>query len=143
MKMNLASKVASKYMGTIVQSDSQRMEHLEIEVNPLNDLLIKVKFKLNGSDIMFRAVLSEQEEDLHILIQDRITSGYILSGLSGFLYDKAQVHGGFLSKLNSFYFHIFLEYFNGTGHEIYFLGEKDAPHTSAGVSCVKFDHFLD
>lgn len=145
MKIDLASKIASKYMGSIVHSDSDRVEHSKIEVNPLNDLLIKVNFELNGSDIMFRAVLSEQEDDLHILIQDRITSGYILTGLSGFLYDKPEVHGGFLSQLNSFYFHIFLECFDGTGHEIYFLGEKEeAPHTNFGViNSVKFDHFLD
>ena len=123
MEINIASNLSELYVGNIVYNGAQRIINTEVTVVSLNNIQIKVHFYLGEIPYSFRAVLSEQEEGLLMLIQDRTTKGYMLSGVSGFLQNKPNVHGGFISKLNSFYFHIKLSHYDGQDEEIYFLGK--------------------
>lgn len=125
MDSNLTSYLSPVYKGNIVYSGSKQVLNTDIEVCQLNNLLVKISFKLNSTNILFRAMLHRHEEGLLMLIQDRVTTNYILSGRSGFLHKKPNVHGGLITRLNSFYFHISLDLFNGTNQEVYFLGKKE------------------
>ncbi len=124
MEINTTSNIASCYVGNIVYNGSKNIINTKIEVSPLNNVLVKVSFMLNDTQYTFRAMLSEQEEGILMLIQDRTTKEYMLSGVSGFLSDKPNVHGGLIRKLNSFYFHISLSHYDSRNEEIYFLGKE-------------------
>lgn len=126
MKLHLAAQLASTYQGHMVKSGSQQVMPLEIVVEHLTHLLIKVSFKIKGETFLFRAMLSEQKEGILMLIQNRVTSNYILSGQSGFLHKKPNVHGGWLPKIESFYFHVALNYFAEYSTEVYFIGKRSS-----------------
>ncbi len=123
MEINITSNLSELYVGNIVYNGAQRIINTEVTIVPLNNILIKVHFYLGENRYSFRAVLSDQEEGTLMLIQDRTTRGYMLSGVSGFLQNKPNIHGGFISKLNSFYFHIKLSHYDSQDEEIYFLGK--------------------
>lgn len=131
MDKNLAAQLAYKYKGSLVHSGSNRVFNAEVGIDRLNDLLVKVSFALENQQVFFRAMLSKQGEDMLMLIQNRVTKNYILSGISGFLYEKPNAHGGLLSKLNSFYFHISLDHFTGYPQEIYFFGKRAEAYEQA------------
>ena len=78
-------------------------------------------------------MVSEQNEGTLLLVQEKVADSYILSGVSGFLYKKPNVHGGFVNRLNSFYFHVMLEYFNGEQAELYFFGKETGPKAAANL----------
>ena len=123
MEANITSQLVRSYTGNLVLSNSKRIEQSKIYVEPLNKLLVKVSFEVEGEEFMFRAMLSEQEEGLLMIIQDRVTQDYIISGVSGFLHKKPNIHGGFLKHKNSFYFHINLEDYKNSNKEIFFMGK--------------------
>ena len=125
MEINITSNIASTYIGNIVYNGSRSIINTEIQIIPLNNILVKVSFKLNKKEYSFRAMLSEQEEGTLMLIQDRTTKDYMLTGVSGFLPNKPNVHGGLINKLNSFYFHISLSHYDSNAEEIYFLGKEE------------------
>jgi hypothetical protein len=125
MEQNLASKLSGKYLGNMVYSASRKVVRTYVEVVRLNHIIVKVLFSLEGREFVFRAMLSEQEEGLLMIIQDRVTKDHILSGVSGFLYQKPNVHGGYIHKLNSFYFHIRVKGFEGDFTEVYFMGKEE------------------
>lgn len=125
MESNIATHLASHYHGSLAYTTCQKVIGTVVEVMRLNNILVKVKFEMNGTEYAFRATLSEQEEGVLMMVEDRITKGYMISGLSGFLYQKPNVHGGLISKLNSFYFHVQVQCYDGTIIEIYFLGKEE------------------
>lgn len=125
MPRNISKKLPQIFIGSLVNSDNLHVTESTVAVTSLNDLLVKISFYLDEEEVVFRAMLSEQKEGVLMLIKDRVTDKYILSGQSGFLYRKPNIHGGFINLLNSFYFHVKMEHYNGVKREIYFLG-KDA-----------------
>ncbi len=125
MEKDLASALSKRYSGEIVTSKDKHSKAKLVEVKRLNNLLVKVLFELDGEETSFRAMLSEQREGTLMLVQEKVSDQYILSGVSGFLYMKPNVHGGYVNRLNGFYFHIMVDYFNGTHQEVYFYGKED------------------
>lgn len=124
MELNVASKVSGEYSGNLIYSKSSLVSRVEVAVQRLNDILVKVSFILKGQEYFFRAMISEQNEGHLMIIQDRVTDEYILSGVSGFLNNKPNIHGGLLSTLDSFYFHIAVKDFAGETSEFYFMGKE-------------------
>ncbi|WP_421871847.1 hypothetical protein [Marinoscillum sp.] len=124
MEINLTSSLSEWYVGNIVYNGSKSIINTEVAISALNNILIKVHFKLGERQYSFRAVLSEQEEGILMLIQDRTIKGYMLQGVSGFLHSKPNVHGGYITRLNALYFHIKLSHYDGVDEEIYFLGKN-------------------
>ncbi|MFT6867395.1 MAG: hypothetical protein ACJA08_002237 [Cyclobacteriaceae bacterium] len=124
MESNYVKHFSEGYIGSLIRSGSDTIASSAIKVISLNNILVKISFDSDFGKIVFRAVVSEQNEGILLFIQNRVTKDYILTGQNGFLYKKANVHGGIIHKLNSFYFHIKLDYFNGGTQEIYFLGKK-------------------
>ena len=106
-------------------STQSQSEVTNVQVKKLNNLLVKVFFKVNDQEINFRAMVSEQKEGTLLLVQEKVAENYILSGVSGFLYKKPNIHGGYLDQLKSFYFHVVLDFFNGEQLELYFLGKEE------------------
>lgn len=125
MTFNTSKQLSQTFIGSLVHSENTHVIETSVSIIPLNNLLVKVSFQLEEQEIMFRAMLSNQREGVLMLIQDRVTDKYILSGQSGFMYKKPNIHGGFVNQLNSFYFHLRIEYYRGKKVEVYFLG-KDA-----------------
>lgn len=125
MEENLAAALSSTYKGNLVYSASRKIIHSAIEIAGLNNLLIKTRFELDGREFMFRAMLSHQDEGILMVIQNRITKNYILTGLSGFMHKKPNIHGGFIPKLNSLYFHVKINFFDGLQQEIFFIGKEE------------------
>jgi hypothetical protein len=125
--MNLADRIKGKYQGVLVSSGNEDLEELQVVINQLSNSLIKVIFQYQGIDIIFRALLSEHKEGLLMVVQERTTEGYILNGVDGFVYSRNNVHGGLLNNLNSFYFHLRLNTYDGSEHELYFLGRATQP----------------
>ncbi len=124
MEKDLASVLSKTYQGDMVSSSDDQPAITDVQVKRLNNLLVKVIFKLEGREINFRAMVSEQNEGTLLLVQEKVAENFILSGVSGFLYKKPNVHGGYVNRLNSFYFHIMLDYFNGEQMELYFFGKE-------------------
>lgn len=123
MESDISSKLSETYFGNLVYNGSHSIVNTEVKVVRLNNILVKVHFKLDGVQYTFRAVLSDQDEGLLMIIQNRVEQNHMLEGVSGFLKDKPNIHGGLISRLNSFYFHLRVQSFNGTQQEIYFLGK--------------------
>ena len=120
--MLLTSQIANNYTGTLISSGS-RDARVNVKVEPLSNLLVKITFSDNRRTYKFRAMLSERDEGFLMTVQNRVTDHYILSGKSGFLYKKNTVHGGYLHALGSFYFHVVVERFSGKREEFYFIGK--------------------
>lgn len=125
MEVNLASRLSGNYKGNLIYTSSRKVGHAEVLVERLNHIVVKVHFYLNGVHYSFRGVLSEQEEGLLMIVEDKVTYDYVLKGVNGFVYQKPNVHGGFIDNLDSFYFHIAIRYFSGPEHEVYFMGKTD------------------
>ena len=123
-ELNLAIGIEGTYHGDIVSSDRKQVEECSISVKSLNKVLVKVDFTLGEEIYSFRGMLSDQEEGVLMIIQEKVSDDFIISGVSGFLYQKPNVHGGFINQLNSFYFHIILDRFDGKHQEIYYLGQR-------------------
>lgn len=124
MDVDLGQKIEGMYAGDLVSSDEKKTKECTVQVKRLSKKLIKLDFLMKGDMYSFRGMLSEHEEGTLMIAQEKISDDYILSGVSGFLYKKPNVHGGFVKQLNSFYFHVILDHFNGDHQEVYFLGQK-------------------
>lgn len=119
------SVLSQYYSGNVVMSDSDSVLAEQVKIELLNDLVVKVSFALDDKHFIFRAVVKNQDEGALILIQKRVTKDYILSGQSGFLHSNQSVHGGYLLNLDAFYFHLTIQFFDGTEKEVYFLGKNE------------------
>ncbi|MEQ8471700.1 MAG: hypothetical protein RIC35_10965 [Marinoscillum sp.] len=123
MESNITSKLSETYNGNLVYNGSRSIINTEVGVTRLNNILVKVQFELDEVNYTFRALVSDQQEGCLMIIQDRVTQNHILKGVSGFINDKPNIHGGLISRLNSFYFHIHIQNFNGDQEDIYFIGK--------------------
>lgn len=119
------SLLAQAYLGNVVISGSDTILAERVQIELLNDLVIKISFDLGKDQFIFRAVLQKKDEGILFLIQKRVTKKYILNGRSGFLHSNKGVHGGYLLNLDAFYFHITIQFFDGTQKEVYFLGKDE------------------
>lgn len=123
MSKDHTARLARKYIGSMVVSTSDRVMPTEITIEPLTTCLAKVNFKYGSQEYFFRAMLSLHEQGLVMVIKDRVTESYMLSGIGGFVHDRPNVHGGLIESLNSFYFHVGLTLSGGMPAEIYFIGK--------------------
>ncbi len=123
MEEDLALLISKQYIGDLVTSDDQDQTDFVIDVKRINSLIVLIQFKLEGQEVSFRALLSRQKEGILFRVQEKISGDYLLKGVSGFLYGKPSIHGGFLDRLNGFYFHIAKSYFNQEEDDMYFLGK--------------------
>ncbi len=124
-RINEQFGLAKCYLGNVVMSDSDVVLAESVGIERLNDLVVKVSFHLSSEKFVFRAVVKEQDEGALMLIQKRVTKEYILNGQTGFLYNNKSVHGGYLTDLDSFYFHLKIQFFDGKYREVYFLGKDE------------------
>lgn len=124
MKEKTLKHFAHTYRGSMVYSGTEEILEQNIRVEMLTDILVKVSFETEIGTVVFRALASDHDEGNLLYIQNRVTGEYILQGVSGFVYKKPNVHGGFVNNLNSFYFHLRMDFFNGTTHEYYFVGQE-------------------
>jgi len=123
MEEDLALLISRTYIGDLVTSDNQDQADFVIDVKRINRLIVLVQFKNDDQEISFRAMLSRQKEGILLRIQEKICGDHLVRGLSGFLYGKPNIHGGFLHHLNGFYFHIEQSYFKQRQKDLYFLGK--------------------
>ncbi|MEP4535411.1 MAG: hypothetical protein ABJ004_20105 [Cyclobacteriaceae bacterium] len=124
MKERRLKHFAHTYNGSMVYSGTEEILEQKIRVEMLTDILVKVSFETEIGTVVFRALASAHDEGNLLYIQNRVTGEYILQGVSGFVYKKTNVHGGFVNNLNSFYFHLRMDFFSGTTREYYFVGEE-------------------
>lgn len=120
----IAEKLSGVYNGEIVFSDKVESLSVLVYVEVLSDVVVSVTFSTGDRKHSFSAILSEEQRDVHMIIQKKITEEYILNGVTGFLCKKPNIHGGYISDLQGFYFHILLNHFNGSYLEIYFFGKE-------------------
>lgn len=125
MENSLTKRISRVYWGNMVYAASREVISSQITVHRLNDLLVKVVFRVGESIYMFRGMLSEQDEGLLMTVQNRVMPDYILSGIEGFVPNKPNVHGGFMYQLSAFYFHVMIRQYDGTEVEVYFLGKPE------------------
>lgn len=131
MEEDLALLISKKYVGDLVTSNDQDQADFVIDVKRINSLIVLIQFKLEGQVVSFRALLSRQKEGILFRVQEKISGDHLLKGVSGFLYGKPNIHGGFLDQLNGFYFHVSKSYFDQNEEDMYFLG-KTYRHNSDG-----------
>lgn len=124
MESNITLKLSESYIGNLVYNGSRSIINTKVKVQKLNNILVKVQFELDETTYTFRAVLSEQNEGCLMIIQNRVEMNHMLKGVSGFIQDKPNIHGGLITRLNSFYFHIQVQNFNGHQEEVYFIGKN-------------------
>jgi hypothetical protein len=120
----LSYKLSGKYHGSVVVTDIHNPIDIIVNVDILSEALVKVSFEIQNQLIEFRAILSESADDIHMIIQEKVTNDYILNGVRGFLCKKPNVHGGMIGELQGFYFHILSNHFDGKYREFYFFGKK-------------------
>ncbi|MFY0689451.1 MAG: hypothetical protein JXQ90_19935 [Cyclobacteriaceae bacterium] len=125
-EINLAEEIVSLYRGDLVTSDSNRTAEVEVELFRLNNLTVNVVLRYYGQTISFKASLIEATEGVMFRVQDKIANNYMLSGESGFLYDRPNIHGGFIDRMDGLFFHISLRHFKGQLEELCFFGKKNA-----------------
>jgi hypothetical protein len=123
MEGHLSELLAYRYEGDLVTSEDQKV-HSVVTVEALTDKFVKVSFKIGNGNYSFRGILSEEEEGILMRVQDVVTEHSIISGVKGFLFQKPHIHGGYINKLRSFYFHIYIDFFYGSFQEFYFLGKR-------------------
>ncbi|MEO9476366.1 MAG: hypothetical protein ABJG41_12555 [Cyclobacteriaceae bacterium] len=124
MEEKISKQFAHAYHGSMVYSGTEEIQEQKIRVEMLTDILVKVSFETEIGTVVFRAIVSDHDEGNLLFIQNRVTGEYIIQGVSGFVYKKPNVHGGFVKNLNSFYFHLRMDFFNGTTREYYFVGQE-------------------
>jgi len=124
MEAKKSKLFAHTYHGSMVYSGTEEIIEQKIRVEMLTDILVKVSFETEIGTVVFRAIASNHQEGNLLFIQNRVTGEYILQGVSGFVYKKPNVHGGFVDKLDSFYFHLRMDFFSGTTREYYFVGQE-------------------
>jgi hypothetical protein len=123
----LSSKLATHFIGDLVVSYAKGHVEVPVQIRSLSDILIKVSFTYKDQLISMRAILSEESNDVHMVIQEKVTEQYILNGVSGFLCQKPNIHGGYIDQLKGMYFHILLNHFSGPYQEFYFFGKIAEP----------------
>lgn len=123
MEENLALLISKSYIGDLVTSDNNDKSNFVIDVKRINSLIVLIQFKYKEQTISFRAMLSRQKEGILLRVQERIFDDHLLKGVTGFLYGKPCIHGGFINHLNGFYFHISQSYFDREEKDMYFLGK--------------------
>ena len=131
MEEDLALLISKSYIGDLVTSDNNDQNNFVIDVKRINNLIVLIQFKFEGQVISFRAMLSRQKEGILFRIQEKISGDHLLKGVTGFLYGKPNIHGGFINQLNGFYFHIAQSYFDQTEKDMYFLGKTYRRNTEA------------
>lgn len=119
----LSARLVGYYQGDIVVSDFDNPKSAVIQVEALSDILVRISLHLNEQKIELKAILSEESGDVHMIIQEKVTDDYILNGVRGFLCQKPNIHGGYLSKLDGLYFHVLFNHFSGKYREVYFFGK--------------------
>lgn len=127
MEKDLALPLCKKYIGDLAVSEEPNSHPSSITIKKLNKLLVKVIFNHDSEEYSFRAMLSDQKEGVLMNLQEKVVDDFIMTGLSGFLPLKPNVHGGFIHRLSGLYFHVKLDYFKGETREFYFFG-KPADH---------------
>jgi hypothetical protein len=119
----LSNRIAGNYQGNLVVSDIKHPIQTTVKVEPLSDLIVRISFEIQDELMELRAILSEEGEDIHMIIQEKVTDDYISNGVRGFLCNKPNIHGGYLERLQGFYFHILFNHFSGKYREYYFFGK--------------------
>ena len=132
MTDQMSEMLAGVYRGDLVASDRNDPIETTITVEALSDVLVRVIFEYQGKEISMRAILSEGDGDIHMIIQEKVTERYILNGVRGFLCQKPNVHGGYINELDGFYFHILFNHFSGPYQEYYFFGRPVPSQALAG-----------
>ncbi|MDW3197186.1 MAG: hypothetical protein R8G66_32715 [Cytophagales bacterium] len=123
MEEDLALLISKTYIGDLVTSDNNDQANFVIDVKRINSLIVLIQFKYQNQVVSFRAMLSRQKEGILFRIQEKISGDHLLKGVSGFLYGKPNIHGGFINQLNGFYFHVGQSYFDHEDKDMYFLGK--------------------
>ena len=123
MVRNLARKLQGVYTGELARSSTVDPEPINITIKALSPELIKLEFALDENDFSFRGMVIEKQEDILLQASEKVTPFGVVKGVSGFLYQQPGIHGGFLDKLRSFYFHVSVNYFDNGEEELYFLGK--------------------
>ena len=120
---NLAAKIGSTYKGELVTSKSKSTQQIEVEVKRVNNLHVNIDFTYMGQNLSFKGYLIENDEGILMMVQEKIMNYYVLNGMSGFMYEKPNIHGGYIERLGGFYFHIQLSHFTRDYEEFYFFGQ--------------------
>lgn len=128
--MNLALQLSGKYSGSLVISNQRGNQESDVEIERVNNLLVNIRFAVDGKLYSFKAMLSEQKEGILMMVQQKVADFYVLRGVSGFLFDKPNVHGGLVDLLSSLYFNIRIDFFDGRSREVYFLGKPHLQNTT-------------
>ncbi len=123
MEEDLALLISKKYQGDLVTSNNQDQTDFIVDVKRINSLIVLIQFKFDGKEVSFRAMLSRQKEGILFRVQEKILGDHMVKGVSGFLYGKPNIHGGYLDQLNGFYFHISRAFFDFKLEDMYFLGK--------------------
>ncbi len=120
---NLAAKISSLFKGELVTSTNKHSYEVDVRVERINNLQVNIDFTIQGQLISFKGHLIENGEGTLMMVQEKIMNYYVLNGHSGFMYDMPNVHGGFISRLDGFYFHIQLNHYTRDYEEFYFFGK--------------------
>lgn len=113
------------FSGELVKSSDSEVHFVDVNIHKLNENLVKVNFTILNQNISFRALVNENEEGQLILIQKKMTPDNQLNGIGGFIKKCPNYHGGFINRLNSFYFHIEMNNYSGVPVQYYFLGQRE------------------
>jgi len=113
------------FSGELVKSSDNEIHFADVVIHKLNETLVKVNFTILDRNISFRAMFNENQEGQLILIQNKLTPDNQLKGVSGFIKKYPNYHGGFIKRLNSFFFHIEMNNYSGMPEQFYFFGQKE------------------
>ncbi len=118
--------LSGNFHGELVCSEREPSIDLTVNITPLSKSVVRIGFQVEEMEFNFRGIVRSMTEGNLIYVKDLVTPQYILSGISGFLNQSNDFHGGFINQLDGFYFHVMVNYFTGKSREFYFFGRKIA-----------------
>ncbi len=120
MEFDLTSDLAGTYYGKFISTNATVKG--TVLVVRKDDISIQISYVNATVAHIFDVQISDQQEGRLFSVPSQQLKDFFISGISGFINQKPNVHGGFINDLTSLYFHVRVLDKIGP-REIFFMGD--------------------
>ncbi|MFT4833503.1 MAG: hypothetical protein ACI83W_002302 [Marinoscillum sp.] len=120
MELDLTTELAGTYRGKFISTSATVKG--AVTVIRKDNLSIQVSYENAALAHAFEVQISDQKEGRLFRIPSQQLRDFVIAGISGFINQKPNVHGGFINDLSSLYFHVHVIDKSGS-REIFFMGD--------------------
>lgn len=123
MEDDLSTFLVGDYQGRTGNTSLDEAFNVQVSIRRINGLSVEISSQLEDRFVSFTAFISLQKEGVLINIADQMVDQFLIKGIGGSIQDKPNVHGGWVKKLNAFYFHIDVDDLKGLNKSYCFVGK--------------------